>query len=66
MENTTTGAKRYSKIGTGQNSKSRKDEIKPEKYLNQENAMVMYEMSCEIGEPEFVMDRIAVDVPVAV
>ena len=63
-ENTITGAKRYSKIGTGQNSKSRIEEMELRMYLNQENALVRYEMTCEIGESAFIMDRTAVDVPV--
>ena len=50
----------------GQNNKSRKEEIELEKYLNQENAVVMYEMNCEIGEPAFVMDRAVVELPLAV
>lgn len=65
-ENTITGAKRYSKIGTGQNSKGRKEEKALKKYLNQENAVVMYEMNCVIGGPAFVIDRTAVDVSLAV
>jgi len=64
-QNTITGAKRYSKIGRGQNSNGgQKDMMELRKYLNQENAVVMYGMNCNIGELASVMDWTAVDVPV--